>query len=207
MGNAVFTQTRNLTGFTTDDLTEGSTNLYYDASVVQTTTETLVDSSYIQNRTRIGLDDIDFGSNKILYSNVYSQTSDLPNASSYHGMFAHVHATGKGYFAHGGNWIELANASDVFNGNYNSLSNKPSLDFLDSALAIQLIDSAYVQARQTTGGGGTVDSAGVTTLNDIVDSAYVTARYTGAGITLATARSGYKCNNWCGIWWWSITIR
>ena len=191
MGNAVFTQTRNLTGFTTDDLTEGSTNLYYDASVVQTATETLVDSSYIQNRTRIGLDDIDFGSNKILYSNVYSQTSDLPNASSYHGMFAHVHATGKGYFAHGGNWIELANASDVFNGNYNSLSNKPSLDFLDSALAIQLIDSAYVQARQTTGGGGTVDSAGVTTLvNDIVDSAYVTARYTGAGITLATARQG-----------------
>ena len=191
MGNAVFTQTRNLTGFTTDDLTEGSTNLYYDASVVQTATETLVDSSYIQNRTRIGLDDIDFGSNKILYANVYSQTSDLPNASSYHGMFAHVHATGKGYFAHGGNWVELANASDVFNGNYNSLSNKPSLDFLDSALAIQLIDSAYVQARQTTGGGGTVDSAGVTTLvNDIVDSAYVTARYTGAGITLATARQG-----------------
>ena len=31
----------------------------------------------------------------------------LPNASSYHGMFAHVHATGKGYFAHAGNWIEL----------------------------------------------------------------------------------------------------
>ena len=92
-------------------------------------------------------------------------------------MFAHVHATGKGYFAHGGNWIELANASDVFNGNYNSLSNKPSLDFLDSALAIQLIDSAYVQARQTTGGGGTVDSGTVTTLvNDIVDSAYVTAK-------------------------------
>jgi len=22
-------------------------------------------------------------------------------------MFAHVHGTGKGYFAHGGNWIEL----------------------------------------------------------------------------------------------------
>ena len=185
MGNAVFTQTRNLTGFTTDDLTQGSTNLYYDSS----TTTAIIDSDYIQTRTRIGLDDIDFGSNKILYSNVYSQTSDLPNASSYHGMFAHVHATGKGYFAHGGNWIELANASDVFNGNYNSLSNKPSLDFLDSALAIQLIDSAYVQARQTTVGSGSggIDSAAVINL---VDSAYVTARYTGAGITLGTARAG-----------------
>lgn len=58
---------------------------------------------------------IDMGSNnitttgKILYSNVYSQLSDLPSASTYHGMFAHVHGTGKGYFAHGGNWIPLVN--------------------------------------------------------------------------------------------------
>ena len=28
-------------------------------------------------------------------------------------MFAHVHATGKGYFAHGGAWIELANQTDL----------------------------------------------------------------------------------------------
>ena len=50
---------------------------------------------------------------KILYSNMYAQTSDLPSASTYHGMFAHVHATGKGYFAHGGAWIELANQTNL----------------------------------------------------------------------------------------------
>jgi len=50
---------------------------------------------------------------KILFSNMYAQTSDLPSASTYHGMFAHVHATGKGYFAHGGAWIELANQTDL----------------------------------------------------------------------------------------------
>ena len=50
---------------------------------------------------------------KILYSNMYAQTSDLPSASTYHGMFAHVHATGKGYFAHGGAWIELANQTSL----------------------------------------------------------------------------------------------
>ena len=44
---------------------------------------------------------------KILYANMYATTGDLPSATTYHGMFAHVHATGKGYFAHGGNWIEL----------------------------------------------------------------------------------------------------
>ena len=50
---------------------------------------------------------------KILYSNVYSQLADLPSASTYHGMFAHVHATGAGYFAHAGNWIQLANYTDL----------------------------------------------------------------------------------------------
>lgn len=55
----------------------------------------------------------DFGSNAITYSNLYATTGDLPSASTYHGMFAHVHATGKGYFAHAGNWVELANQTDV----------------------------------------------------------------------------------------------
>ena len=44
---------------------------------------------------------------KILYGNVYSSEGDLPNAGTYHGMFAHVHGTGKGYFAHGGAWHKL----------------------------------------------------------------------------------------------------
>ena len=48
---------------------------------------------------------------KILYANMYSQESDLPSASTYHGMFAHVHGTGKGYFGHGGNWIKLIDES------------------------------------------------------------------------------------------------
>jgi len=43
---------------------------------------------------------------------------------------------------------------------------------LDSALTSQLIDSSYVQLRQTASGGG-IDSAAVTTL---IDSSYVAAR-------------------------------
>ena len=50
---------------------------------------------------------------KILYANVYSTEGDLPNATTYHGMFAHVHGTGAGYFAHAGNWIKLANYTDL----------------------------------------------------------------------------------------------
>ena len=44
---------------------------------------------------------------KILYSNNYANTGDLPSATTYHGMFAHVHAEGHGYMAHGGAWLQL----------------------------------------------------------------------------------------------------
>jgi len=59
-------------------------------------------------RTEIEGADLDLGTNKILFSNVYSTTGDLPSASSYHGMFAHVHGEGAAYFAHSGNWVQLA---------------------------------------------------------------------------------------------------
>lgn len=38
----------------------------------------------------------------------YDTLADLPAASFYHGMFAHVHDTGKAYFAHAGAWVPLA---------------------------------------------------------------------------------------------------
>ena len=40
---------------------------------------------------------------------LFNAWNDLPSASTYHGAFAHVHARGKGYFAHGGAWYELVN--------------------------------------------------------------------------------------------------
>jgi hypothetical protein len=82
---------------------------------------------------------------------------------------------------------------------------------VDSAAIIALVDSAYVQARQTTGGSGTVDSAGVNTLinnyiidadtalttttaNQVVDtfsaSTYRTAKY----IIQMSHSSGYHSN-------------
>jgi hypothetical protein len=53
----------------------------------------------------------DGSGSKIFYSNVFPTASDLPSASTYHGMFAHVHDTGRGYFAHGGVWKELFDTS------------------------------------------------------------------------------------------------
>jgi len=54
---------------------------------------------------------------------VYANVSDLPTASSHHGMPAHVHATGAYYFAHNGAWIELANAPNVATNTSNITTN------------------------------------------------------------------------------------
>ena len=82
---------------------------------------------------------------KILFGNVYSTEGDLPNASSYHGMFAHVHGTGKGYFAHGGAWHKLMDMSSTN----------------DSATITNLANT------QLTGSQATFDSANITSVGGI----------------------------------------
>jgi hypothetical protein len=101
----------NKTGFDTADVVEG-TNLYYTDARVKTKldAETVVSSSAQITSTITG-GDLDMGGNKVLFGNVYSAEGDLPSASTYHGMFAHVHGTGKGYFAHGGAWKKLLDES------------------------------------------------------------------------------------------------
>ena len=44
---------------------------------------------------------------KLLYSNTYANVGDLPDASTYHGMFAHAHTEERAYFSHAGSWHEL----------------------------------------------------------------------------------------------------
>ena len=68
-------------------------------------------SGSAQSVAHITAGDLDMGGNKVLFGNLYSTEGDLPSASTYHGMFAHVHGTGKGYFGHGGNWIKLIDES------------------------------------------------------------------------------------------------
>jgi len=96
---------------------------------------------------------------KILFSNKYDNLVDLPNATTYHGMFAHVHATGKAYFAHGGVWLPLANES--------ALSDYQTTSGLNAAIDAHLNQSNptggyvlswsgtdYAWVENTGGGGG-----------------------------------------------------
>jgi hypothetical protein len=54
-------------------------------------------------------------SGKIFYSNNFADLVSLPSATDYHGMFAHVHAEGHGYFAHGGAWTQLLDTGSSVN--------------------------------------------------------------------------------------------
>ena len=114
-------------------------NADLDSAAVTSIAQALDNAQVIPSHinTLAGDSDVDFGSKKIYYANMWDSEGALPNASTYHGMFAHVHGTGAGYFAHGGAWVKLANNADLGTG-------------IDSAKTIALIDSAYVQAREGT---------------------------------------------------------
>jgi len=62
-------------------------------------------------RLRVGNAATDLVVDKIYNNNMFATIGDLPSATQYHGMMAHVHATGQSYFAHGGNWVELISVS------------------------------------------------------------------------------------------------
>ena len=88
---------------------------------------------------------------KILYANMYATEGDLPNATTYHGMFAHVHATGKGYFAHGGNWIKLVDETS-----------STTDDLTEGSTNLY-----YTDARADTRATLRINAASITTLNDV----------------------------------------
>ena len=135
----------------TDTVTEGSTNLYY--------TDARVDSNITGSDLNMGSNDI-ITTGKSLYANMYSTEGNLPSASTYHGMFAHVHGTGKGYFSHGGSWHKLVDETN---------------------LSTQ-VDSAYVLARSPAGGSG-VDSSLI--LNSITDPKYLRSDISDSGVSLS----------------------
>ena len=125
----------------------GSVDLYYDGTKKLETTADGVEVA-----------------GKILYGNVYSNLVDLPDANTYHGMFAHVHATGAGYFAHGGNWIQLAN--------YTDLSPYQTVGTLGTNIDLHLNQSnptaGYVLTWNGTDYAWTLNGTG-TGLGDVVD--------------------------------------
>ena len=101
--------------------------------------------------------DIELGSGditttgKLYYSNNFADLTALNavNAGTYHGMFAHVHSEGHGYFAHAGGWIQMLDTGS-------SLGELADVDLSTAPTAGQVLkwDGSNWTAAADGGGGG-----------------------------------------------------
>ena len=92
---------------------------------------------------------------KVYFSNNFTTTGDLPNATTYHGMFAHVHAEGHGYFAHAGAWTQLLDTGSNISELADVSNNSPSTNDVLTWNGSTWIPAA---AQGGSGGGATLGS-------------------------------------------------
>ena len=160
--------------------------------------------------------DVDFGSNKILYSNLYASPSDFPSASTYHGMTAHSHSNGKLAYAHAGNWLNVVNEDSSGNvtidGNLTvsgttTTVNSTTLDVADKNITIA---NGAADAAAANDGGLTIDGANATMLykssgdkflfnKDIETTGTVTGSNTTFDIVSANATVTKNTRNACDV--------
>jgi hypothetical protein len=180
----------------TDDIGEGSANQYFTTvrAVNAVTGGNLDMSSYDITTT-----------GKIYFANVFSTEGDLPSASTYHGMFAHVHATGKAYFAHSGSWHKLldedsSNTDDLSEGSTNLYYTDARVS-ANSAVAANtaktgitttqaddiVANNAKVTRRPITAGGNTLETSESLTLTA---GSNVTITEADGTVTIASSGGG-----------------
>ena len=97
---------------------------------------------------------------KIYYSNVWSTLTDIYNqapAILYHGMFAHVHETGHGYFAHQGDWIQLLDTSSKLTDLSDTLDDVPDSGWDGNILRYNFATSKWEREEPISLGIGTAD--------------------------------------------------
>ena len=135
--------------------------------------------------------DADIGSNdfittgKAYFANMFAQTSNLPSATTYHGMFAHVHGTGAAYFAHAGNWVRLANQSEVFSGVFADLTSRPT-----TLTGYGITDAAPLASPTFTGVPSGPTAASSTNTTQFATTAFVQSAIAGFSVGANVSVSG-----------------
>ena len=105
------------------------------------------------------------GANKITF--LYNTLADLPDAGTYHGMFAHVHGENASYYAHAGAWVKLADENksiDMF-ADVDVTSAAPTNG---QALVYDAGSQTWKPGTVATDGGGGGD--GATTFLELTDT-------------------------------------
>mgnify|MGYP001167614048 CR=1 FL=1 len=170
----------------TSAITE-NTNLYYTDARVQAVSINAVSedtSPALGGNLAAGSYDITT-TGKIYYANMFATEGALPSASTYHGMFAHVHGTGKGYFAHAGNWIKLIDETNSTTDNLTqgstNLYNQVHTGDVTGGTALTIGNDKVTTAK--------ILDANVTT-SKIADNNITTAKVLDANITTAKILDG-----------------
>lgn len=154
--------------------------------------------SILGNGDNLLTTDVDFGQNKIFFSNTVETQSQLANlnASKYAGMVVHAQNTGALYYAHAGTWRKLLTdnaASNVpsytdslnrvaYTGNYNDLSNRPAIP--TKITDVGIVDGSAGQVLTT-------DGTGIFTFRDVEATSINFNNVTNKPTTLA----GYGIND------------
>jgi hypothetical protein len=112
----------------------------------------------------------------------YDALNNLPDPATWHGMFAHVHATGKAYYAHSAQWVELANITDIPADTDTTYT--IDAEALTQGARIKLTSSAGSVDDITIEAGSNITIDQVTPANIRINS---TGGGTGGGATVTTA--------------------
>ena len=137
----------------TGAVTTGGLSLYYatglTTEVVRLTTTST--GLTLNGNVELGSGDLTT-TGKVYFSNNFADLTALNavNAGTYHGMFAHVHSEGHGYFAHAGGWIQMLDTGS-------SLADLADVNLATAPQTGQVLkyDGAnWVAAADGTGGGG-----------------------------------------------------
>lgn len=185
MGGQIFTMTRNLTGFDTDDLSEGASNLYFTnaravSALSGATTDDISEGSsnlYFTNSRAAQVVNTEFAAVSRSILPAIDSTYDLGD-SNY--KWKDLYLSGNSLYL-GGNQIHRQGTDFRFVDSTGSLVNILAANVHDSSAITNIIDSAYVQARQSSGGGGssiTVQDEGVS-----LATAVTTFNFVGDGVT------------------------
>ena len=150
---------------------------------------------------------------KVYFSNNFADLTALSAVSptTYHGMFAHVHAEGHGYFAHAGAWIQLLDTGS-------SIGELADVDLSVAPTTGQVLKydgSNWIAGAASSGGGlaltdfsvstNAASGGGALTYNNLSGvfsytppdlSGYLTSLGDAAGVTTQ------KINNWDAAYGW-----
>jgi len=88
---------------------------------------------------------------KVYFANHFSDLTALNavNAGTYHGMFAHVHSEGHGYFAHSGAWTQLLDTGSELGDLSNVANTTPN-----AGQVLKWSGTQWEPSDDNTGGGG-----------------------------------------------------